>query len=46
MATTFSQLVASGVSSLVAEINHLRRCSALLSDELPERFRISLCTAH
>ena len=42
LATTFCQLVASGVLSRVASIIHWRRCSALNSDRPPERFRQSL----
>ena len=45
MATTFWQLVASGVSSRVASINHWRRCSAYISNGPPKQFRQSLCTA-
>ena len=45
MATTFYQLVASGVSSQVAEIIHWWRSSALIPDGPPEWLRQSLRTA-
>ena len=45
MATTFCQLVASGVSYQVTEINHWRKCSSCIPKIPPERFRQSLRTA-
>ena len=45
MATTFCQLVASGLSSRVSSINQWRRCSALIPNRPPERFRRILSTA-
>ena len=45
MATTFCQLVASGLSSRVSSIKHWRRCSARIPNRPPERFRRSLRTA-
>ena len=45
MKTTFCQLMASGESYRIAEINHWWRCSALICDGRSERFKGSLRTA-
>ena len=45
MAKTFSQLVASGESSRVAEISHWQRCSVHIFEGSPKRFRQNLRTA-
>ena len=44
MAKRFFQLVESGETSRVAAIRHWRRCSALIPDRTPKRFRRSLRT--
>ena len=44
LATTFCQLAVSGVLSQVLAISHWRRCSSLIYDGPPERFRQSLHT--
>ena len=45
MSTIFYQLVESSESSHVAAISHWRRCSALITEGPPERFRQSLITS-
>ena len=45
MVITFSQLVASGESSRIAEISHWRRCSARIPEGPPKQFIQSLRTA-
>ena len=46
MATTFSQLVESGVLSGVAAINYWWRCSTIITDRPIEQFRKILNTAY